>query len=195
MAERLRINEDEKSELAFNQFSKMNENIVELARGQGRIEAYSTIAQNLPVAESDVSAIFHAGLDSGYNTALQLVDSMVDNIEEKVLATAKYIPNVEETRIPAGNTKTNTDPSKDIISYWTSSKKILKDSIANKVQQNKKEQYSWKETLISRGRQSQMEQAIEEAREEGRIQGYHDATIDGVCPDKKEINNKNNNKK
>lgn len=182
VTERLRINEDEKSELAFSQFSKMNENMIELARGQGRIEAYANIAQNLPVQDSDVSAIFHAGLDSGYGTALQLLDSIVSNVEEKVVATVQKIPSIEETRIPAGNTKNNVTSTKEILDYWNSSKKFLKDTINTKISENKKNEYSWKNALISKAREIDIQQRIQEARDEGRLEGYHDATEDGVCP-------------
>lgn len=182
MTERLKINEEEKSEIAFSQFSKLSENVVELARGQGRIEAFATLANNLPVQESDVSAIFHAGLDSGYGTALQLIDSVLSNMDEKVVATIQKIPNVEETRIPAGNVKNATSNTKDILDYWNSSKKTIQNTINSKVRDGKKSEYTWKDSLITRARKAEIDLMLDEAREEGRLQGYHDATEDGVCP-------------
>ena len=138
MTERLKINEEEKSELAFSQFSKLSENVIELSRGQGRIEAFSTLANNLPVQESDVSAIFHAGLDSGYGTALQLIDSIISNMDEKVVATIQKIPNIEETRIPAGNVKSSPSNTKDILDYWNSSKKNIQNTINTKIRDRNK---------------------------------------------------------
>ena len=168
MTERLKINEEEKSELAFSQFSKLSENVIELSRGQGRIEAFSTLANNLPVQESDVSAIFHAGLDSGYGTALQLIDSIISNMEE--------------TRIPAGNVKSSPSNTKDILDYWNSSKKTIQNTINTKIRDGKKSEYTWKDSLITRARKAEIDLMLDEAREEGRLQGYHDATEDGVCP-------------
>lgn len=191
-SERSRINDDEFRDIFFSYIKQQSENNLELARGQGRQEALTTIAANLPVQESDTSAIFHAGYQSGYSTSLQLIDSILENVGDKI--GEKFKASV-----------TNNDVN--LSDYWKQQTKFIKASIeAQKNVTPTKTSASngtWGNNLINKVRIQEINDAIEEARTQGEINGYHKATEDGVCKYKestktaikKDIKEVTNNKK
>lgn len=172
-SERSKISDDEFRDIFFSYIRQQTENNLELARGQGRQEALTSLAANLPVQESDTSAIFHAGYQSGYNTSLQLIDSVLENVDDKLN---------EKFKASAGTNEVN------ISEYWQNQRKFIKASIestknntTNKVSTNSG---TWGNNLISRIRNQDITDALEEARLQGELEGYHKATEDGVCPSK-----------
>jgi hypothetical protein len=190
-SERARINDDEFRDIFISYIRQQSDNNMELARGQGRQEALATIAANLPVQESDTSAIFHAGYQSGYNTSLQLIDSILENVDDKVKETFK----------------TSTGDASSLLEYWKSQRKFISASIeaSKSASSNATSSNSgtWGNNLIKRIRSQDINTAIEEARIQGEIDGYHKATEDGLCPAKetpkpevkKDIKVGSNNKK
>ncbi len=178
--ERSRINDDEFRDIFFSYIRQQTDNNLELARGQGRQEALSTLAANLPIQESDTSAIFHAGYQAGYNTSLQLIDSVLENVDDKLNEKFK--------------TATATNDV-NISDYWQNQRKFIKASIEatknTSVSNTSNKTGTWSSNLISRVRNQELQDAIEEARIQGEIDGYHKATEDGLCPAKDtEKNNK-----
>jgi hypothetical protein len=173
ITERSRINDDEFREIFLSRNNDIRENTIELARNQGRIEGLLAAGQNLPIQDSDVSALYHASADSGYQNAMYVMQSSVSSIDEKIKEFATIIEK-----------NSSKEKSKQIIESWENTKKFIDTSIKNADQNNSKinTTISWKKSLINRSREKEINDIIEEAKEEGRIQGYHDATEQGICP-------------
>jgi hypothetical protein len=63
--ERQRINDDQFTEMFFNQMNGLRENIADVSYQQGKLEGITSVAFNVPPAQNQHSAIWHAGYQRG----------------------------------------------------------------------------------------------------------------------------------
>jgi hypothetical protein len=175
ITERSRINEDEFREIFVARNNDLRDNTIELARNQGRIEGMIAAGQNMPIQDSDVSALYHASADAGYQNAMYQIQSMTSSIDERIKEFAETLTKAS-----------SKEKSKEILGSWETTKKFIETSVKNTDQSNvNATNVSWKKSLIERSREKDINEIIEKAKEDGRTQGYHDATEQGICPPNK----------
>ena len=178
---RSKINNDELNELLITYINDQNKNNTEIIRGQGRQEALSIIAAKLPVEEYDVSALYHAGYQSGYDTGMLMISSIVENIDERLKKIAQITKaNNNNNIIHTSKSANASNEESDLIKFWEISKQSILGNIENIKAKQPQNSSNWGKMLIEGIRNKEIELMLEEAR----LEGYHKATEDGVCTHK-----------